>query len=346
MELRSFVLCNAKGDEVCISNYGARILQWHTDVDGEERNIVLGYSSLNDYQSDPAYLGAIAGPFANRIGGAQFEIDDEVYQLDANDGLNHLHGGRNSISDMEWEVEEQSEQALTLSCQLEDGFNGYPGAMTFKVVYRLDDESTLIIDFYVTTEKATVVGPTSHPYFNLAGMGNDHKNHVLQIFAENYTTIDDKNIPTGEIAPVGGTALDFRQPRILSSEADRDNIDHNFTVQPNSESAQAILISPDKKLQLHVRSDYPGLQIYTGHGLDGKFEPKSGICLEPQFYPNSPNIDNFPFTLTTPEEPFKSQIRYQLVTMEVPAVANENEQTNRKASQPVDPEKMDNDWQL
>lgn len=313
MKLRSFVLCNAAGDEVCISNFGARLLQWHTDVDGIERNIILGYSSLSDYQQDPFYLGAMVGPFANRIGSAEFFIDDQLITLDANEGVNHLHGGRNAISDMFWEVTEQSEQMLVLTCQLDDGFNGYPGPIAFKVVYRLNDDSALIIDIYADSEQPTVIGPTSHPYFNLAGVGNDHQHHILQVFAESYTETCSKGIPTGEIIPVEATSLDFRQPRILSSEASRDNVDHNFTVVGSATEPQAKLISPDKKLQLHVMSDYPGLQVYTGHHLDGKFTSKEGLCLEPQFYPNSPNIDTFPFYLTTPEEPFSAQIKYQLV---------------------------------
>lgn len=113
MELRSFVLCNAIGDEVCISNYGARLLQWHTDLGDEDRNIILGYANLSDYQEDPFYHGAIAGPLANRIGGAQFAIDGKVYELDANEGRHHLHGGKNSISDIFWEVVAQEEQVIT-----------------------------------------------------------------------------------------------------------------------------------------------------------------------------------------------------------------------------------------
>ena len=316
MEVRSFVLCNARGDEVCISNYGARLLQWHTEVDGVERNVVLGYTSLTDYPNDPFYLGAVVGPFANRIGDSRFIVDDEEFNLDANEGRHHLHGGRSAIADMFWQVSEQTTHAITLQCEIADGFNGYPGPINFKVVYRLNDEGALIIDLYASSEKATVVGPTSHPYFNLAGVGNDYRQHVLQIFAENYTEIDEKSIPTGEILPVDGTPLDFRQPRILSDDKDRDNVDHNFTVRSKSEGPQAILISPDKKLQLHVTSDYPGIQVYTGHHLNGKFESKEGLCLEPQFYPNSPNIDTFPFYLTTPNEPFKAQIKYQLVKKE------------------------------
>ncbi|NMP30072.1 galactose mutarotase [Thalassotalea sp. M1531] len=315
MELRSFVLCNASGDEVCISNYGARLLQWHTQVGNEDRNIILGYSSLSEYLDDPFYHGAIAGPFANRIGGASFSIDNNEFKLQANEGKNHLHGGDKSISDQFWEIVAQEEQVITLKCELEDGFNGYPGAMNFWVTYHLNNDSSLDIDIKVTTEQATVVGPTTHPYFNLAGIESEASGHILQIFAENYTEIDSASIPTGEIVPVDGTPLDFRQPRRLDPKQSKDNLDHNFVVSRSAEESQAILISPDKKLQLHVSSGYPGLQVYTGKHLSGKFESSSGICLEPQFYPNSPNVDNFPFYLTTPEEPFSMRISYKLVKM-------------------------------
>ena len=313
MELRSFVLCNAAGDEVCISNYGARLLQWHTEVDGTDRNIILGYPTLSDYLNDPFYHGAIVGPYANRIGSAQFTIDDKVIELQANEGRHHLHGGENSISDMYWEIVAQEAQVLTLKCELEDGFNGYPGAMSFWVTYHLNNDSSLDIDVKVTTEQATVIGPTTHPYFNLAGIDVDAAGHTLQIFADNYTDVDEQNIPTGEITPVDDTPFDFRKPRQLSNLVGKDELDHNFIVSRPADESQAILISPDKKLQLHVSSAYPGLQVYTGNFLAGKFEPKSGICLEPQFYPNSPNVDNFPFYLSLPEEPFKMRMTYRLV---------------------------------
>jgi len=268
MEIRSFVLCNAAGDEVCISNYGARILQWHTEVDEVERNIILGYPSLNDYLKDPAYLGAIVGPFANRIGGAQFSDGEITHQLDANEGVHHLHGGRNSISDMYWDIVEQTQQSITMTCKLADGHNGYPGSIIFKVVYRLNDEGGLIIDMNAVTKKPTAISTTSHPYFNLAGIGNDHHHHVLQVFADKYTEVDEKNIPTGDLLNVEGTRLDFRQPHILSHESGRDCVDHNFVVN-DVDGPQAILISPDKKLQLHVTTDYPGVQVYTGHFISG-----------------------------------------------------------------------------
>ena len=312
MELRTFVLCNDADDEVCISNYGARLLQWHTDVFGQDRNIILGYSTLRDYLDDPFYLGAIVGPYANRIEGAAFSIDEQQYVLQANDGIHHLHGGDNSTSHLIWEVVAQETQVLTLKLEFSDGHNGYPGAMTFWVTYHLNNNSSLDIDLKVTTEQVTVIGPTLYPFFNLAGVGQTASGHILQIFADKFIDVDDMNRPTGEICSVEDTVRDFRQPRVLDSQQAKDNIDLNF-VNRSPDEPHGVLISPDKQLQLHISSTYPSLHVNTGQSLGGKFERFDGICLAPQFFPNSPNIDNFPFHLTTPEEPFKMRISYKLV---------------------------------
>lgn len=313
-EMRSFLIANEVGDEVCITNYGARIIQWYTEVDGEERNIVLGYPSLADYQNDPFYMGAIVGPFANRIAKSQFTLNDQEYNLAANEGIHHLHGGPNALSNMFWELSAQQENSVALTCTVEDGFNGYPGEVTFNVTYLLSNDGELQINLNATTDKPTIIGPSAHPYFNLAGEDQSPEQHLLNINADYYTEVDERNLPTGEVLPVDETKFDFRQPRILGNEA-RDCIDHNFVINQRDDW-QAKLISPDKKLQLHVTSNYPGLQVYTGHHLYGRFEAKQGICLEPQYYPDSPNQDDFPFVVTTPEQPFSARIHYRLVKVE------------------------------
>lgn len=310
-EIRSFLISNETGDEICITNFGARIIQWYTEVNGEERNIVLGYSSLAEYLDDPFYHGAIVGPFANRIENARVEIDGQLHQLDANEGLNQLHGGSHGLSQQFWQLEQQQHNSITLSCHLSDGHDGYPGAISFSVHYQLTDEGELHIDLSAETEKNTVIGLTAHPYFNLAGVENAADNHLLTINAEYYTEVDSKMIPTGAILPTKDTRFDFQKPRILT-ESTRDEIDQNFVVNLRDDY-QAVLISPDKSLQLHVSSDMPGLQVYTGHHLFGRFSAKQGICLEPQYFPNSPNIESFPFAITTPEQPFSAKICYRLI---------------------------------
>lgn len=314
-EFRSFLLANDVGDEVCITNYGARIVQWYTLVDGIERNIVLGYSSLTDYLQDPSYLGAMVGPYANRIANSTFSIDDHLVDLQANDGNNHLHGGKGGLSDVYWEVEQQESQKLVLSYEFEDGTNGYPGNINFTVCFCLADDSQLSITISACTEQPTLIGPTSHPYFNLAGEETDADEHLLQLNAQYYTEIDDSKIPTGEILPVENTRFDFTKPRILNNKDERDCINHNFVINQR-EDWHAKLISPDKKLQLHITSDYPGLQLNTGDVISAKFSPREGLCLEPQFFPDSPNQQDFPFHFTTPEKPFHKEICYKLVKLE------------------------------
>ncbi|GLX77473.1 aldose 1-epimerase [Thalassotalea insulae] len=316
-ELRSFLLTNQNGDEVCITNYGARIVQWHTLVEQQERNIVLGYSSLANYLEDPAYLGAIAGPFANRIAKSCFVLPEQqtVIQLAANEGIHHLHGGPDALSNVVWHLEAQDEQTIEFSYLFADGRNGYPGDIQFRVRYQLTDNSELKISLAATSEQATVIGPTSHAYFNLAGVEQSSNEHLLHINANYYTEVDEKKLPTGNIVAVEETRLDFTKPRILKHDDERDQIDHNFILN-SKDDWQAILISPDKKLQLHVSTTYPGLQVYTGDYLSGKFSPRQGFCLEPQYFPDSPNQSEFPFQFTTPEQPFEQEIVYQLVKLE------------------------------
>lgn len=309
--MRTFLISNDVGDEVSVTNYGARIMQWYTKVDNVERNIVLGYSSVADYQQDPFYHGAIVGPYANRIANAVMPINGQSIELSANEGRHHLHGGPDSISDILWTLIEQQENSLTLSCTLDDNHNGYPGPITFNVTYLLSNDSELQIHISANVSQKTVIGPTSHPYFNLAGDEQPAEKHLLHINADHITEVDDKLLPTGNIIAVDDTRFDFRQPRVISSDA-RDDIDNNYVINQRDDW-QGILISPDKKLQLHVSSNYPGLQVYTGHHLAGRFAPKQGICLEPQFYPDSPNQPTFPFELTTPDQPFSARIHYRLV---------------------------------
>jgi len=281
-------------------------------VDGEERNIVLGYSSLAKYMEDQSYLGAIVGPYANRIANGSCSVLDQEITLAPNEGTHHLHGGEGGLSDVFWQLEHQEEQRLTFSYRVEDGFNGYPGAIEFIVDYQLTDDNQLIIELSAHSEKPTIVGPSSHAYFNLAGEDKCSDEHLLQINALYYTEVNEKKIPTGNILPVEDSRFDFTKPRILKHYDSRDSIDHNFVLNKRDDW-QAILISPDKKLQLHVDTSYPGIQVYTGDHLSGKFTAKQGLCIEPQYYPDSPNYRDFPFQLTTPDTPFSQRISYKLV---------------------------------
>lgn len=319
--METYQLTNGQGDELVICNYGARMAQWHTTVNGETRNIILGFSDVNEYLNDSAFLGAIVGPFANRIGGASFNVDGIQHKLKANEGNNQLHGGSNALGQVFWQCKSQTSNSVTLVRDLSDGFNGYPGPIRAEITYELTQSSECVISGNLTSEQLTAIGPTSHPYFNLAGIENDSQSHQLQINASNFTVKNDEGIPTGEIKTVENSSLDFREKRTLDLTIGKDEIDDNFVVDnhgyqshaQNKFNKQATLTSPDGSLALHVSANLPGVQIYTARHLGSPFTPFQGICLEPQFFPDSPNKPEFPFELTGPNSPLNIKIVYGLV---------------------------------
>jgi len=193
-----------------------------------------------------------------------------------------------------------------------DGQGGYPGPMTFRIRYQFTAPTTQQSELQVTLEasssRATLIGPTLHPYFNLAGSATNVNAHQLQLAAAHYAVVDEHCIPTGELRKVQGTAFDFHQPRLLADT----RLDHNFVVHGHLQQAAAVLTSPQGDLSLSVSSDYPGLQVYTGDHLKSPFSPRQGICLEPQFFPDSPNQKGFPFHFTRPGQPFVAKMRYVL----------------------------------
>ena len=314
MNITRYEIANQQGDLISITNFGARLISWTTIVDQQPRNIILGYQNLSDYLADSSFMGAIVGPYANRIAGASYQINEQRYSLDANEDKHQLHGGSNALANIFWQCIEQKNDTLTLECHLADGFNGYPGAMTICVCYALSSHSELTIEINVHSERTTVAGPTTHPYFNL-NQDDSEKRHQLQIFSEHYTPLDNAGIPTGDIISVANTDYDFLSARQISNTF---QLDDNFlrSLQDTTISEQqlqhAVVQSYDKKLQLHVSSNYPAMQVYTGQYLAAPFSPSQGICLEPQFCPNSPNQNNFPFHLTSQYRPLKSVIRYRL----------------------------------
>ena len=310
--IKTFTIENQVGDSVNIINLGARLVEWHTRVKGQSRNIIVGYTDYELYREDPSHMGAIAGPYANRIKNAQVEISGVAHQLAANEGNNILHSGSNALESCMWQVKEHSTRAITLTYWLEDGFNGFPGAIAFEVEYRLaENESQLKINMNAVSEKETIVGPTGHAYFNLsepsASKPANINQHSLLLNCQQYTPVDSVGIPTGDIDSVKNTELDFTQLKKIDTTA----INHNFVV-TDINQASAVLISPEQDLTLEVSSDYPGLQVYTADYLSSPFISRQGICLEPQFYPDSPNIKQFPFYTTSPERPFSEKIIYKL----------------------------------
>ena len=318
-----YTLTNANGIEARIMTYGATIVSLKTpDRHGRLQNIVLGFDTLAPYLAGVPYFGATVGRYANRIAGGRFAIDGKTYQLPLNDGPNSLHGGTRGFDKRVWTAEVQG-QALRLTYISADGEEGYPGRLTAHVTYRLGDDDTLTITFEAATTAPTPVNLANHAYFNLSGdPGRTILDHVLTIDAERFTPVSPTLIPTGELRGVAGTPFDFRAPTAIGSRiASGDEqlrigkgYDHNWVLtkpRPGAMSRAALLVDPASGRSLEVRTTQPGLQFYSGNFLDGKpagggtvFQHRTGLCLETQHFPDSPNHPDFPSTILRPGETY------------------------------------------
>lgn len=306
--IKAFEIKNQIGDKVTLIDLGARLISWQTQLNEEAREVVVSYPYVEDFYDDTSAVGAIVGPYANRIKQAQASLNGQLIKLNANEGEHHLHGGKNALDACVWQVLEHTERAITFKYWLEDGFNGYPGAMTFEVEYRLAETSSqLKINFNIVSDKPTIVGPTGHAYFNLSGVESNIDEHTLALNTSSYTPVNAEQIPTGQLYKVGGSDLDFNTPRQINGQV----LNHNFVNEDEDENV-ATLTSPCGALSLSVKSDYPGLQVYTADYLHGSLQPRQGICLEPQYYPDAPNQPNFPFEVTQPGVPFNKKILYKI----------------------------------
>ncbi|MDG5766359.1 galactose mutarotase [Balneolales bacterium ANBcel1] len=321
-------LVNAGGMELTVTNYGGIITRiMAPDRDGQLENVVLGFDNLDDYLGEHPFFGAIIGRYANRIAEGRFELDGEVYELATNDGPNHLHGGVDGFDRVLWEYELLDEQAVALRYLSEDGEEGYPGNLHVEVIYRLTDDNELEIHYEATTDQATPVNLTNHAYFNLTGDQTEGiLDHLLTIDADRYTPVDENLIPTGELAPVAGTPFDFTSAEVIGARIDQvpGGYDHNWVLNPESGEVSRVarLHDPSSGRIMDVYTDKPGLQFYSGNFLDGTlFDPENrpidryaALCLETQFFPDSPNHDHFPSTILRPGETYRSTTVYRFGT--------------------------------
>ncbi len=311
--------------EVRVTAYGAHLVSVKTpDRAGKMADVILGYDKLETYLIAPSpYIGAIVGRYGNRIAGGKFTIDGKTYQIPLNDGPNALHGGPKGFDRYVWQAKEVPD-GVEFTLVSPDGDMGFPGTLTSKVRYTLKG-STLRIDYTATTDKATVVNLTNHAYFNLHG---DDKGNILdlkmQIDADRFTPVNKTLIPTGELAPVAGTPLDFRKAEVIGARIDADNeqlkiaggYDHNWVLNGKAGTMHlaAIVTDPVSGRKLTVETTEPGVQFYSGNFLDGSFTGRhgvkytkhSGLCLETQHFPDSPNQSNFPSTVVRPGETMHS----------------------------------------
>jgi len=305
--------------EVRVTAWGAKLVSVRTpDKNGKVQDVVLGYNTADEYLADSkTFFGSIVGRYGNRIAGGKFTIDGKTFQVPLNDTTNALHGGPVGFDQYLWTAKEVP-NGVEFTHVSPDGDMGFPGTLTAKVKYTLVGD-TLRLDYTETTDKPTVVNLTNHAFFNLHG--DDQGNildHVIELNADKFTPVDDKLIPTGVLQPVAGTPLDFRKPEVIGARinADDDQIkkgggyDHNWVVNgtPGTLRVAAILTDPQSGRRLTVETTEPGIQFYSGNFLNGtvtgrygnKYEKRSGLALETQHFPDSPNEPSFPSTVLRP----------------------------------------------
>jgi aldose 1-epimerase len=323
-----YTLTNASGVEVRAMTYGGIITSIKVpDRAGSLGDVVLGFDTLDGYLKDSPYFGAIVGRYGNRIAKGQFTLDGRTYKLAVNNGPNHLHGGVKGFDKAVWTarvVENPAGVGVELKRTSPDGEEGYPGTLNATVTYTLTDKNELIVKYEATTDKATPVNLTQHTYFNLAGSG-DILGHELMLNADRYLPVDATLIPTGELAPVAGTPFDFRKPtaigaRITQNDPQLKNgngYDHNWVLNRTGPGLQiaARVVEPKSGRTLEVATTQPGVQFYSGNFLDGTIKGKggtvysqrSGLCLETQHFPDSPNHPAFPTTTLAPGQIYSTQ---------------------------------------
>jgi aldose 1-epimerase len=312
--VKLFTLKNKNGVTVKIMTHGATMTELQApDKNGQFTNVVLGADNLEQYLKGFPAAAAVIGRYANRIARGRFILDGTEYKLATNNGKNHLHGGPTGFAHRVWTgqalPEQEGQAAVAFTYNSKDGEEGYPGNMTVKVTYTLTDANELRLDYEARSDKATVVNLTNHAYFNLAGHGNI-LDHELWLDADRYTLADDELIPTGEIASVKGTPLDFTKPTPIGARTEQlkpklTGYDHNFVLNGGGKSLTLAARAKDPKSGrvIEMRTTEPGMQLYIGNHLK---PPHTGFCLETQHFPDSPNRPNFPSVVLRPNETFKS----------------------------------------
>jgi aldose 1-epimerase len=324
-----FRMTNPSGAVAEITNWGARLVRILVpNKDGVLTSVIKGYDTLEKFATDTEYLGATCGRFANRIAKGKFLADGEEYTLACNNGANALHGGPMGFHVQIWDAKIEGE-SLILSYFSKDGEEGYPGNFKVEVDFSWSETNELSMEVTAHTDKATPVNITNHSYFNLNGEG-DILGHELRINANRYIPIHDDAIPTGEIRFVKGTAFDFSEPKAIGKDISAgeeqllngNGYDHCFVL--NKEEFDDLVLaadafSPESGIGLCVYTTMPGIQFYSGNylnskepGLEGKvYEKRQAFCLEPEFFPDSPNQGGFPRAILLPEETFRHTMIFQ-----------------------------------
>lgn len=328
-----FVLNNNNGMEVCVTNFGARIVSVLVpDRDGIMRDVVLGFDNIKEYQNVKSDFGASIGRYANRINQGRITIDGEIIQLPQNNYGHCLHGGPNGWQYKVYKPVEVTRNSISFSLFSPDGDENFPGNVNAKVSYTLTDDNAIRIEYSATADAKTVINMTNHSYFNLSGNpSNPAIDHILYINASNFTPVDSTFMTTGEIASVEGTPMDFTTPKAIGRDIENPyqqlrngkGYDHNWVLDTkgNVNELAAKLSCPSTGIAVEVYTNEPGIQIYTGNFLKGNVVGKNGVaypcrasvCLETQHFPDSPNKPQWPSVLLEPGQKYYSECIYKFV---------------------------------
>lgn len=332
-EIYLYTLQNAKGMQARVMNYGAILVNLFVpDKDGKTVDVCLGYDKLEDYLNNGCYFGSTIGPNGNRIAGAHFEIDGIGYDLAVNDGPNNLHSDSdNGFHKKVWEAKEDGESSVAFYLESPDGELGFPGNKTVTVTYTVTEFNELKISYFAVSDKKTVFNLTNHSYFNLAGHDQGSiEDHVLMLKASRYTPVREGLIPTGELADVKGTPMDFTVPKPVGKDIDADfpqlaaggGYDHNWALDDYNGMIKefARLEDPKSGRVMKVFTDQPGVQFYAGNSIKrhtGKggavYDKRFGMCLETQDFPNAVNEASFPSPIYGDGREFMSTTIYQFM---------------------------------
>ncbi len=326
-----FTLKNQNGMEVCVTNFGGRIVSIMVpDRNGELRDVVLGFDNVQDYIDNSTDFGASIGRYANRIANGRFTLNDKEYQLPLNNFGHCLHGGPKGFQYRVYDAKQIDPETLELTYTAADGEEGFPGNITCKVTMNLKEDNAIDIQYEAETDAPTIINMTNHSYFNLDGDAASNSEHLLTVNADEFTPVDSTYMTTGEILPVEGTPMDFRTPTPIGARIDNfdyeqlkngNGYDHNWVLNTKGDVTVkcATLMSPKSGIVLDVYTTEPGIQVYTGNFLDGTLTGKRGIvynkrasvCLETQKYPDTPNKPEWPSATLNPGEKYTSRCIYK-----------------------------------
>lgn len=310
----TYTITNQKGMSAKLMNFGANVLSLYVpDAAGNTKDVVLGFEHLEDYFVNAPYFGCCVAPSGNRIGDARFTLNGKTYEVDKNDGVNNLHSGFDPLCKRLWETTEVTDSSITFTYHKKDMDMGFPGNMDITVTYTLTDENEFRIDYCALSDQDTIFNPTNHSYFNLSGHDSGSVlNHRVWIDAARFTMTDEASIPNGTLLDVAGTPLDFTTEKDMAAQVDdayeqlawAKGYDHNFALDhatPGTLSLAASLYDPASGRKMEVYTDLPGIQLYCGNYIQSgevgkgnfRYEPRYGVCLETQYFPNAINIPSF-----------------------------------------------------